>query len=192
MKYISTIILLSLSFIVAARSNLNATCNRPWKTPLTKIKGTIEESYDAVPKMKGNEGLHLKVTDQKTGKLFTIHVFPTKCTKNNPRPFEDLRIGIGDDLIVHGSKFTTGKTTLNICAAEISSHGFTQKEKGLLRNLTTGSMNKIFCKKNKKTKSCKKRCKNSRNRKRCMKRCTSKNPGGGGGISSQRRRQRFL
>ena len=168
MRNSSNLLFVLLCIVGTYSSPVYATCNRTWNTSLTKIKGTIvSKAYDSKPKMMGDKGLHLKVRDN-SGKLFIVHVFPTRCSKG--KEFGDFREGNkgkGDKIVVLGSKFLTGKTKtdLNICAAEISSHGFTKGEKGLLRNLDTGEMNQQFCR------SCEEECKTKKNFGRCMKGC---------------------
>ncbi|MCI5222806.1 MAG: META domain-containing protein [Candidatus Electrothrix sp. AR4] len=136
-------------------------CGKSWKTPLTKLKGKIKKiEYRSPPWIK-EKGLLLDV-ETSPGTYFVIHVFPEKLIRQCP---EQFGFELGEEVIVTGSEFRTGKGggQRNICAATI-----TQGSKVLsLRDPATSALDRRGCGQA----FCRKQCAGKGKPKRCMDRC---------------------
>ena len=125
-----------------SRMMTSSTCGRPWKLPLSRIQGKIQNVEYREQPFTGRTGLHL---DVETGpQIYTIiHIYPERLTSLCPSVFH---FRVGETLTVTGSEFFTGQGGMqqNICAAIITK-GEDEKEMLSIRDPQTGALERQLC-----------------------------------------------
>ena len=164
--------IIPFSCLVAGAQPSNP-CGQSWKRPLKEVRGKIIKVYDSNIPGTRMEGRHLRLKTS-SGKDVVIHVFPKMCIDNNPSG--EFQFTTGDEISVTGSEFFTGPggSQGNICAAELQYQGHNFTGKDALRDVGTGSINKILCA-GKKIPACTRTCQDRCSGKpgMCLNRCMS-------------------